>query len=92
MEYKRMKFNHVVNMEKMIGEINDIQFPPPYDNDFKQLVFNDEKAREEFLKLADFVAECEQLYDIKVVYGDNVKIKHVKKLRKKLKGELYDKR
>lgn len=36
------------------------------------------------IKLADFVAECEQLYDIKVVYGNNVKIKHVKKLRKKL--------
>lgn len=55
MEYKRMKFNHVVNMEKMIGEINDIELPPPYDNDFKQLVFNDEKAREDFLKIADFV-------------------------------------
>lgn len=36
------------------------------------------------IKLADFVAECEQLYDIKIVYGNNVKIKHVKKLRKKL--------
>ena len=36
------------------------------------------------MKLADFVAECEQLYDIKIVYGDTVKIKHVKKLRKKL--------
>ena len=36
------------------------------------------------IKLADFVAECEQLYDLKIVYGDNVKIKHVKKLRKKL--------
>lgn len=36
------------------------------------------------IKLADFVAECEQLYDIKIVYGDVVKIKHIKRLRKKL--------
>jgi transposase len=36
------------------------------------------------VKLADFVSECEQLYDIKIVYGNTVKIKHVKKLRKKL--------
>jgi len=36
------------------------------------------------LKLADLMAECEQLYDIKIVYGDIVKMKHVKKLRKKL--------
>lgn len=36
------------------------------------------------IKLADFVAECEQLYYLKIVYGDTVKIKHVKKLRKKL--------
>lgn len=36
------------------------------------------------MKLADFVAECEQLYDLKIVYGDTVKVKHVKKLRKKL--------
>lgn len=36
------------------------------------------------IKIADFVAECEQLYDIKIVYKDVVKIKHVKKLRKKL--------
>ena len=33
------------------------------------------------IKLADFVAECEQLYDLKIVYGDTVKMKHVKKLR-----------
>ncbi len=32
-------------------------------------------------KPADFVAECEQLYDLKIVYGDTVKMKHVKKLR-----------
>ena len=36
------------------------------------------------LKLADFVAECEQLYDLKIVYGNRIKIKHVKKLRRKL--------
>ena len=36
------------------------------------------------IKLADFVAQCEQLYDLKIVYGDTVKMKHVKKLRKKL--------
>ena len=36
------------------------------------------------IKLADFVAQCEQLYDLKIVYGDTIKMKHVKKLRKKL--------
>ncbi|AJA46356.1 transposase [Clostridium pasteurianum DSM 525 = ATCC 6013] len=35
-------------------------------------------------KLADFVAECEELYGLKLVYENRVKIKHVKKLRKKL--------
>ena len=35
-------------------------------------------------KLADFVAECEKLYGIKIVYENKVKIKHIKKLRKKL--------
>lgn len=35
-------------------------------------------------KIADLIAECEQLYDIKIVYGDTVKMKHVKRLRKKL--------
>jgi transposase len=35
-------------------------------------------------KLADFVAECEELYSIKIVYENKVKIKHIKKLRKKL--------
>ena len=29
------------------------------------------------------MAECEQLYDTKIVYGNTVKMKHVKKLRKK---------
>ena len=36
------------------------------------------------IKLADFVAECEQLYDLKIVHGNTIKMKHVKKLRKKL--------
>ena len=36
------------------------------------------------IKLADFVAECEQLYDIKIAYGNVIKIKHLKRLRKKL--------
>lgn len=35
-------------------------------------------------KIVEFIAECEQLYDIKIVYGDTVKMKHVKRLRKKL--------
>ena len=35
-------------------------------------------------KIADLIAECEELYDIKIVYGDTVKMKHVKRLRKKL--------
>jgi transposase len=35
-------------------------------------------------KIADLMAECEELYDIKIVYGDTVKMKHVKRLRKKL--------
>lgn len=36
------------------------------------------------VKLADFVAECEELFGIKLVYENKVKMKHVKKLRKKL--------
>ncbi|WP_373845151.1 IS1182 family transposase [Clostridium sp.] len=35
-------------------------------------------------KLADFVAECEEMYGLKLVYENKVKMKHVKKLRKKL--------
>lgn len=35
-------------------------------------------------KLADFVAECEELYGIRLIYQNQVKMKHVKKLRKKL--------
>ena len=47
----------------------------------KAVTKNQEKL---FQKLAGFVAECEQLYDFKIVYGNTVKIKHIKKLRKKL--------
>lgn len=36
------------------------------------------------IKLADFVAECEEAYDIKIVYGNTIKMKHVKRLRKRL--------
>lgn len=35
-------------------------------------------------KLASFVAECEELYDIKIVYRNQVQMKHIKKLRRKL--------
>lgn len=35
-------------------------------------------------KLADLVAECEEKYSIKLVYENYVKMKHVKRLRKKL--------
>lgn len=47
----------------------------------KAVTKNQEKL---LIKLADFVAECEQLYGLKIVYRDTVKMKHVKKLRKKL--------
>ncbi len=47
----------------------------------KAVTKNQEKL---LIKLADFVAECEQLYDIKIVYDSIIKMKHVKKLRKKL--------
>lgn len=36
------------------------------------------------LKLAAFVEECEGLYGLRLVYNRQVKMKHVKKLRKKL--------
>ena len=32
------------------------------------------------IKIADFVAECEEVYDIKIVYGNTIKMKHVKLL------------
>ena len=35
-------------------------------------------------KLATFVAECEELFGIKLVFENQVKMKHVKRLRKKL--------
>ena len=35
-------------------------------------------------KLADFVSVCEESYGLKIVYGDKVKIHHLKILRKKL--------
>lgn len=34
-------------------------------------------------QIADFVAECEQVYEIKLIHNGQVKIKHLKKLRKK---------
>lgn len=36
------------------------------------------------VKLADLIVECKALYGIKIVHGDTVKMKHIKKLRKKL--------
>lgn len=36
------------------------------------------------IKLAGFVSECEELYGIKLVYYNQVKMKHVKSLRRKL--------
>ena len=36
------------------------------------------------IKLADFVKESEELYGIKLIYKNKVKIKHIKKLRKRL--------
>lgn len=35
------------------------------------------------IKIAGLIAECEQLYGIRIVHGDTVKMKHVKRLRKK---------
>jgi transposase len=42
------------------------------------------------IKLAEFVSECEELYGIKLVYQNEVKIKHVKRLRKKLYALKYE--
>lgn len=36
------------------------------------------------IKLTNFVAECEEKFGIKLIYQSEVRIKHVKKLRKKL--------
>lgn len=35
-------------------------------------------------KIATFVAECEDLYGFRIIYQNKVKIKHLKKLRKKM--------
>lgn len=47
----------------------------------KSVTKNQEKLLQ---KLADLIAEYEQLYGITIVYGTVVQMKHVKKLRKKL--------
>ena len=47
----------------------------------KAVTKNQEKL---LIKIADLIAECEQLYGIQIVYGDTVKMKHVNRLRKKL--------
>lgn len=47
----------------------------------KAVTKNQEKL---LIKIADFIAECEQLYGIQIVHGDTVKMKHVKRLHKKL--------
>ncbi len=47
----------------------------------KAVTKNQEKP---LLKLADFLAECERLYGFRIVHGSVVKLKHVKRLRKKL--------
>lgn len=36
------------------------------------------------IKISEFVAECESLYDIKIIHGNTIQIRHLKKLRKKL--------
>jgi len=36
------------------------------------------------IKIAEFVAECETLYGVKIVYHNTIQIRHLKKLRKKL--------
>jgi len=35
-------------------------------------------------KISDFVAECEKLYDIRIVYNDSISLHTLKRLRKKL--------
>lgn len=47
----------------------------------KAVTKNHEKL---LIKIAALIAECEQLYGIQIVHGDTVKMKHVKRLRKKL--------
>ena len=36
------------------------------------------------IKIADLVKECEELYEIKLIYKNKVQMRHVKKLKKKL--------
>ena len=36
------------------------------------------------VNLVDFIAECEEMYGIKLIYQNQVKMKHIKKLRKRL--------
>ena len=47
----------------------------------KSVTKNQEKL---LIKLANLIAECEQLYGIQIVHRNTVKMKHVKQLRKKL--------
>ena len=47
----------------------------------KAVTKNQEKL---LIKIAALIAECELLYGIQIVHGDTVKMKHVKRLRKKL--------
>ena len=47
----------------------------------KAVTKNQEKL---LIKIAALIAECEQLYGIQIIHGDTVKMKHVKRLRKKL--------
>ena len=47
----------------------------------KAVTKNQEKL---LIKIAALIAECEQLYGIQIVHGDTVKMKHVKRLCKKL--------
>lgn len=47
----------------------------------KAVTKNQEKLR---IKIANLIAECEQLYGIQIVCGNTVKMKHIKRLRKKL--------
>lgn len=47
----------------------------------KAVTKNQEKL---YTKIASLVAECEEKYGIKLIYNDQIKMKHLKKLRKKL--------
>ena len=41
-----------------------------------------QKQAKLLIKIADLIAECEQLYGIRIVHGDTVKMKHVKRYAK----------